>query len=396
MKKLSPKGATFYRGPVGHSPGAAVMLSFVLLADSGWAASPTGELRGFFEAVVRILDEVPADDSPDARLHAVRARVGGIFDVGEAARLSLGPDWETLTPAERDEFVRLFADLLERSFIAAVASRIRLADGVKVTYLGESIDGDTATVRTTVTSRNALELAFDYRMVERGERWMVRDVVIDGVSLAANYRAQFSRIIQSASYAELVQMMRAKVGGTPAEVARVEPSRPVPPPSTDDARAELATVVEPEPSVPAAPEESAAIATAPAAIEPISIAPAGASEQRPASPEPARPALAREPDAGDQRPAAGRPPDTPAATATTYWVQLGAFSNSELARRLASQLQQQAARLGRWTVTMAPGPAGSSLVRVRVGPFPDRAEAGSTLREFQARGYRPFIAQQPD
>ena len=69
-------------------------------------------------------------------------------------------------------------------------------------------------MRTVIASKSGAELAFNYRMIERGQRWAVRDVVVDGVSLAANYRAQFGRILQSGSYSELIQQLRARVPGT--------------------------------------------------------------------------------------------------------------------------------------------------------------------------------------
>ena len=47
-------------------------------------------------------------------------------------------------------------------------------------------------------------------MLKKGERWLVYDVVIEGVSLVANYRTQFNKIIQTSSYAELVKKMKVK------------------------------------------------------------------------------------------------------------------------------------------------------------------------------------------
>ena len=92
-------------------------------------------------------------EGPEARMAAIRAIVKEIVDVPAAAQLSLGPNWSARTAAERDEFVRLFADLLERSLISAIAGRIRLPDGVQVGYVGESVDGAVATVWTTIADQ---------------------------------------------------------------------------------------------------------------------------------------------------------------------------------------------------------------------------------------------------
>src|SRR5262247_1571458 len=160
--------------------GPAVALSAaLLLATDALAAAPTDQLKEFFGAATQILDP-GTTATPEERFNSIRAIVRDIVDFQGAAQLSLGPDWQGRTSVEREEFVGLFADLLERSLILGIAGRIHLPDGVSVSYLDEDIDGATATVRTTVKSRSGLDLPFDYRMVERGGRWAVRDVVIDG------------------------------------------------------------------------------------------------------------------------------------------------------------------------------------------------------------------------
>src|SRR5262245_57273620 len=190
--------------------GSAVAL-VILLASPAWAGSPTEQLRGFFTSASRILDDPSTEFKPEDRFRAVLRAVGEIFDFPEAARLSLGPAWNARTPAEREEFVRLFTDLLQRSFVLGVAGRINLGDGVKVSYLDESVGGAGATVWTTIEGKSGLDLPFTYRMIERGRGWAISDVVIDGVSVAANYRAQFARIMQGGSYADLIQQLRARL-----------------------------------------------------------------------------------------------------------------------------------------------------------------------------------------
>ncbi|MGH7311786.1 MAG: ABC transporter substrate-binding protein, partial [Candidatus Rokuibacteriota bacterium] len=54
------------------------------------------------------------------------------------------------------------------------------------------------------------EIPVDYRMLKRGERWLVYDVIIEGVSLVANYRTQFNKIIQTSSYPDLIKKMKGK------------------------------------------------------------------------------------------------------------------------------------------------------------------------------------------
>jgi phospholipid transport system substrate-binding protein len=140
------------------------------------------------------------------RRAAVRQIANEIFDFGEIARRSLGRYWQPLSEAQRAEFVGLFGDLLERSYI----SKIELYGGEKIIYSGERVDGDLAIVGTKIITKNGTEVPIDYRLFRRGDRWMVYDVNIEGISLVSNYRTQFNKIIQTSGYGTLVDRMKAK------------------------------------------------------------------------------------------------------------------------------------------------------------------------------------------
>jgi phospholipid transport system substrate-binding protein len=136
----------------------------------------------------------------------IRKLAQSLFDFEETARRTLGPHWSARTPEERREFVGLFTDLLERAYVR----RIDDGAGGTVTYTAESIDGDEATVRTRVVTKQGTEIPLDYRMHRKNGRWLVYDVNIEGVSLIANYRTQFNKVIQTESYDALVRRLRSK------------------------------------------------------------------------------------------------------------------------------------------------------------------------------------------
>src|SRR5207249_10911469 len=89
-------------------------------------------------------------------------------------------------------------------------SKIGLYGGGKISYTGERVDSDQASVATRIITKNGTDVPIDYRLFKRGDRWLVYDVNIEGVSLVSNYRTQFNKIIQTASYNDLVQKMRTK------------------------------------------------------------------------------------------------------------------------------------------------------------------------------------------
>jgi len=175
----------------------------LVTAGTAVAGEPTDQVRRSVDEVLKIVQSQP--DGP-ARRTAVRQAANRLFDFEETAKRALGPHWQQRTPAEREEFVRLFSDLLE----AAYVGKIDLYQGEKITYVGETMDDDQATVKTRIVTKQGNEVPVDYRLSREKDRWRVYDVIIEGVSLVANYRTQFNKIIQTFSYDDLVKRMRAK------------------------------------------------------------------------------------------------------------------------------------------------------------------------------------------
>ena len=175
----------------------AVVLSVVGIAVAG---EPTDALKTRADRVFVLLEQ-SGDQSAEIRKIAEE-----IFDVEEMSRRALGPHWKARTPEERREFMTLFADLLERSYI----SRVESGRGGKVQYAGETVTGDEATVRTRIITPQRTEVPVDYRMHRKDGRWQVYDLNIEGISLIANYRSQFNSVIQSGSYRALVERLRSK------------------------------------------------------------------------------------------------------------------------------------------------------------------------------------------
>ena len=181
---------------------AAALL--VLVAVSPAWAGPTDQLREYTDQVIKVLDD-PALARQDRRA-AVRKIANEAFDLGETAKRALARHWQARTPAEREEFTQLFADLLERTYIARIAEY----GGERIRYVGEALDGDVATVRARIVTKTGTEVSVESRMHRRGDRWLIYDVLIENQSLIANYRSQFDRIVRSSSYEELVKRLKTK------------------------------------------------------------------------------------------------------------------------------------------------------------------------------------------
>ncbi len=171
--------------------------------------SPTEAMKGTIADVITILDDeaLSKPEQAQERRRRLEHVVGARFDYEEMSKRSLGKRWNTLSDSERQEFVRLFTALLAKSY----ADKIDGYSGEQIEYLNERTKGNYAEVKTKVIS-GKVEIPLDYRMLKRSNQWWVYDVVVDGVSLVRNYRGQFTKIIKSSSYDDLVQALREKTG----------------------------------------------------------------------------------------------------------------------------------------------------------------------------------------
>ena len=205
-----------------------------VLAGAAAAGPATDQLRGSIDTVLKILSDPELKKAAKAaeRRRSIRVVANEIFDFTEISRRSLGPHWQGRAPAERQEFVALFGDLLENSYVA----KIEGYSGEKILYAGETVDGELAVVKTRILTRQDTEIPVDYRMFRRDQRWRAYDVTIEGISLVANYRAQFNSIITRSGYPDLVAKLRAKRDERPGarDVGREEPPSepPAKPPAT--------------------------------------------------------------------------------------------------------------------------------------------------------------------
>ncbi|MBI3634857.1 MAG: ABC transporter substrate-binding protein [Candidatus Rokubacteria bacterium] len=192
---------------------AAVVLMFVEVALGSVAiaaaGAPTDQLREGVDRVFTVVrDQALAGEARAAERRAAIGKVAGeIFDFGDMARRALGTHWEARTPAEREQFVRLYTDLIQRVYLSKVDQR---ESAHQMTILGETIDGDDAIVKTSIPLSQGSQMPLEYRMHGTHNRWRVYDISIDGISLVANYRAQFNRVIHNESYEALVAKFTAK------------------------------------------------------------------------------------------------------------------------------------------------------------------------------------------
>jgi phospholipid transport system substrate-binding protein len=176
------------------------------------AGEPLEKIRQTVDDVVTVLSDeaLKAPERAEERRTKIRQAVFQRFSFDEMAQRALAQHWRKRTPEERKEFVAVFSDLLERSYIDKVES---YGGGKQnILYTKETIDKDGfASVRSEIVNARDMNVEVEYRLLQRDGDWTVYDVVIEGVSLVNNYRTQFNKIITESSYENLVKQMKLKL-----------------------------------------------------------------------------------------------------------------------------------------------------------------------------------------
>ena len=187
---------------------AAIGLGILLLVQPvlAAAAEPGEQVRQTVDNLLAALNDpgLAGESNKNERRQKLKQLIYQRFDFTEMARRSLGPEWRRRSPAQQKEFVQLFGDLLERTYLDQIESYSR----EKVRYLDQRADGSYAKVATKIVDSKGQEYAVDYRLHNVNGDWKVYDVVIEDVSLVNNYRAQFSRVLTKSSFEELLDAMK--------------------------------------------------------------------------------------------------------------------------------------------------------------------------------------------
>jgi len=185
------------------------MLSLASLTRAQ-AGAPLDLVRTTVDRAIQILQdpELSSQDKKKERVDRLREALDAIFDYEEMAKRALGRHWRQRTPAEQEEFVKLFRDFLERVY----SDKINLYAGQKVRFGREVMDNEFAQVESTIIQPKGEEIAVVYKLRQVNGQWKVYDAIVENISIVNNYRSQFDRVISSSSYEELVKRLRGNAG----------------------------------------------------------------------------------------------------------------------------------------------------------------------------------------
>jgi phospholipid transport system substrate-binding protein len=151
------------------------------------------------------LDVARAGGARDEQLAALRAVARDFLDTRAMGRRAIGNALAAQPPAQQEEYLQLFDHLIVRAYL----QKLLLFRNPAFGYRAPREAGDVVVVATViVTSKD--EYRVDYEMRQRDGRWVATDVLVEGISLTENYRAQFASLLRDRSFTELLDLMRRK------------------------------------------------------------------------------------------------------------------------------------------------------------------------------------------
>ena len=186
-----------------------VPLTLLLLTISNTAAaqaSPMAFLQKIDAQLKPLLANAQANEKKIVRI------VNRMLDFPTLCKASLGKHWTApeRTEAQRKDFTKTLHALIEKNVVA----RLKDTKNHVIKYESEEVDGKRGTVVTVVadgTGPRAVQTEIAYKMRKQGAKWVVIDMVTDGVSLTSNYRSQFNKIITQDGWDVMMQKMRDKL-----------------------------------------------------------------------------------------------------------------------------------------------------------------------------------------
>lgn len=184
--------------------------TFSLFSVAIAAKTPTEAIKATVDGILNVMKDevlaVPAkkQERRDKMSVLIRER----FNFIEMSKRSLAKHWRKISKEEKKEFVSIFSDLLEASYVGKVENYT----DEKVTYDKEKIKGKGkySVVNTTIVTKS-VDIPIDYKLILKKDKWWVYDIVIEGVSFISTYRSQYNKIIIRKSFPELLENMRNKL-----------------------------------------------------------------------------------------------------------------------------------------------------------------------------------------
>jgi phospholipid transport system substrate-binding protein len=183
---------------------AIAFVVWLCLVASAWAASPLEYTR---TTLAQARSIVNSNQSHNDKLAALSVLFARFLDTDSMGRAALGKHWSSFTPQQQKEFLVLFRNLFQRTYV----QELLLFDNPKFVYVGETqLDGEASVATKIVTPRDEFNVVYQLRL--EGDRWVVTRITVEDVSLTANLGSQLDHLLSRNSIEDVLNLMQRKYG----------------------------------------------------------------------------------------------------------------------------------------------------------------------------------------
>ena len=188
--------------------GIAVGLALFALSPpaAAMATGGTDTVRSLYDTLISTMRN-GATLGPRGRYAQLEPVVRRVFDIPFMTRLAVGPQWEGVSEAQRQELSRAF----ERYVAAIYAERFDSYSGERLQVTGEEPSSGGTVITSQITKSNGEPVSINYLMRNNGGVWQIADVYLDGtISELATRRSEFASILRTQGITGLIQTLNAK------------------------------------------------------------------------------------------------------------------------------------------------------------------------------------------
>lgn len=183
-----------------------ILLTFLTLSGTVLAqgSSEIQKLMDQRDKQIKDLVGPEGTEHTDAQREKLKDIINGIIDYDAMARIALQETYNSITEAQRTEFVELFSTIIRNQSL----NKLDIYRA-QVAYNDIKVEGSKATVVTTATLDN-VRTPVSYEMEKRGSSWFITDMAIDNVSTAESYRRSFQNVIRRRGFDALMDTVRKR------------------------------------------------------------------------------------------------------------------------------------------------------------------------------------------
>jgi phospholipid transport system substrate-binding protein len=184
---------------------SAVLVLIVAAPPARAADDPMQVVKTVANQALEILRD---NHSPlKERQEKLREIANAHFDFARMSRLALGYHWRDIDAQQRGDFTRVFTAFIQDSYL----SKMQDFSVNKVDFVRQSqVDPGYAQVFSNVVQPGKQPVPVNYMLEQKNGRWLIYDVTVDNISIIANYRNQFNRVINRQGFGSLMADLRSK------------------------------------------------------------------------------------------------------------------------------------------------------------------------------------------